>query len=93
MIEYYMNNAKIITELLKSKYIYFTGGRNAPYIWLKCPSNMRSWEFFDYLLNESNVVGTLGIGFGKNSDGFFRLTAFNSYENTIKACERLDKIL
>lgn len=93
MIDYYMDNSKMIVKLLENKNIYHTGGVNAPYIWMKCPDSMKSWEFFDYLLNEVNVVGTPGIGFGKNSDEYFRLTAFSSSENTAEACERLSGIL
>ncbi|MCX8074744.1 MAG: LL-diaminopimelate aminotransferase [Clostridia bacterium] len=93
MIEYYMNNAEIITEVLKSKNIEYTGGINSPYIWLKCPNSMKSWEFFDYLLHEANIVGTPGSGFGKNGEGYFRLTGFNSEENTKEAAQRLNNIL
>ena len=73
--------------------IKFTGGINSPYIWLKCPDNMGSWEFFDYLLNEINVVGTPGEGFGENGKGWFRLTAFGDYENTVEAMNRLKNLL
>ena len=70
-----------------------TGGKNSPYIWLKCPNNMGSWEFFDLLLNEANVVGTPGEGFGENGAGYFRLTSFGDRENTIEAVERIKKVL
>ena len=73
--------------------IYYTGGKNSPYIWLKCPNNMGSWEFFDLLLNEANVVGTPGEGFGENGAGYFRLTSFGDRENTIEAVERIKKVL
>lgn len=91
-INYYMENAKIIATTLKEMNIWFTGGINSPYIWLKCPNNMTSWEYFDYLLNNANIVGTPGSGFGKNGEGFFRLTAFGDRENTIEAMERLKKV-
>ena len=73
--------------------IKYTGGVNSPYIWLQCPNGMDSWEFFDYLLNEIAVVGTPGSGFGKNGEGWFRLTAFGNREKTIEAMERLKKLL
>ena len=73
--------------------IYYTGGKNSPYIWLKCPDNMGSWDFFDKLLNEAQVVGTPGVGFGKNGDGYFRLTSFGDRDNTIEAVERIKKVL
>ena len=92
-INYYKRNAKIIADTLKKHNIYFTGGIHSPYIWLKCPNNMESWEFFDFLLEKIQVVGTPGAGFGKNGEGFFRLTSFNTYENTLEAMKRLDEIL
>lgn len=88
-INYYRENAKIIATTLDELGIYYTGGKNSPYIWLKCPNNLGSWEFFDKLLAEANVVGTPGAGFGKNGEGFFRLTAFNTHENTRAAMQRL----
>ena len=91
-IAYYMNNAKIIKEGLASAGYTVSGGVNAPYIWLKTPDNMTSWEFFDYLLNNANVVGTPGSGFGPSGEGYFRLTAFGSYENTLKAVERIKNL-
>ncbi|MBP3925381.1 LL-diaminopimelate aminotransferase [bacterium] len=90
-ISYYKENAKIITDALDKLGIWYTGGKNSPYIWLKCPNNMSSWEFFDYLLNNIQVVGTPGAGFGKNGEGYFRLTSFGSRENTVKAMDRLLK--
>lgn len=91
-IDYYKKNAKVISDTLKELDIWHVGGKNSPYIWLKCPNNMKSWDFFDYLLNNAQVVGTPGAGFGENGEGFFRLTSFGSYENTVEAMERLKKI-
>ena len=91
-IAYYMNNAKTILEGLKSAGYTVSGGVNAPYIWLKTPDNMTSWEFFDFLLEKANVVGTPGSGLGPSGEGYFRLTAFGSYENTVKALERIKAI-
>ena len=91
-VAYYMENARIIKEGLKSAGYQATGGVNAPYIWLKTPGQMTSWEFFDYLLNTAHVVGTPGSGFGPSGEGYFRLTAFGSRENTIKAIERIRNI-
>ena len=90
-IAYYMENAKMIADVLDEKGIWYTGGINSPYIWLKCPNNMGSWEFFDYLLNELQIVGTPGAGFGKQGEGYFRLTSFGSHEATKEAVERLKK--
>lgn len=90
-IAYYMNNAKIIRDgLTEAGYTVF-GGVNAPYIWLKTPDQMTSWEFFDYLLEERNIVGTPGSGFGPSGEGYFRLTAFGSLENTKEAMKRIRK--
>ncbi|MBQ5445329.1 MAG: LL-diaminopimelate aminotransferase [Lachnospiraceae bacterium] len=91
-VAYYMNNARVIREELKSAGYTVFGGVNAPYIWLKTPDNMTSWEFFDVMLNRANVVGTPGSGFGPSGEGYFRLTAFGEYENTIKAIERIKNI-
>ena len=88
-IAYYMGNAKIILEGLKEAGYSVSGGVNAPYIWLKTPDNMTSWDFFDFLLEKANVVGTPGSGFGPRGEHFFRLTAFGNRENTIKAVERI----
>lgn len=88
-IEYYRKNACMLAELLRSKDIFFTGGVNSPYIWLKCPNNMGGWEFFDMLLNKYGIVGTPGEGFGDAGSGYFRLTAFGSAEGTAEACQRL----
>ena len=86
-IAYYKRNAAALAEVFTGKGIYFTGGVNSPYIWLKCPDDMGGWEFFDMILNRFGIVGTPGEGFGENGAGYFRLTAFGSYENTLKACE------
>lgn len=91
-IDYYMENARIIAETCDELGIGYTGGKNSPYIWLKCPNGMGSWEFFDYLLNEIQVVGTPGEGFGENGKGWFRLTAFGSRENTEEAMNRLKQL-
>ena len=92
-ISYYMNNAATIADALSKAGIWFTGAKNSPYIWLKCPNGMNSWDYFDFLLKNAGVVGTPGEGFGKNGEGFFRLTAFNTHENTQKAVERILKTL
>lgn len=92
-LDYYRANAKVIAGGLKELGIWFTGGENSPYIWLKCPNGMKSWEFFDYLLENAQVVGTPGAGFGVNGEGFFRLTAFGSAEVTKDAVERIKKLL
>ena len=91
-IAYYMKNAKVIYEGLKSAGYRVSGGVNAPYIWLEAPKGMTSWEFFDCLLERANVVGSPGSGFGPNGEGYFRLTAFGSYENTVEAIERIRRI-
>ncbi len=91
-IAYYMNNAKVIKNGLIEAGFTVSGGINAPYIWLETPNNMTSWEFFDHLLNTANVVGTPGSGFGPSGEGYFRLTAFGSYENTLEAIERIKKM-
>lgn len=91
-IAYYMTNAKIILEGLKEAGYTVFGGVNAPYIWLKAPNNMTSWEFFDYLLDKANVVGTPGSGFGPSGEHYFRLTAFGNREKTIEAIERIKKL-
>ncbi len=92
-ISYYQENARIIASALDELGIYYTGGKNSPYIWLKCPNNMGSWEFFDFLLEKANVVGTPGEGFGKNGKGFFRLTSFGDRDNTIEAVNRIKQLL
>lgn len=91
-IEYYSENAKIISSILDELNIKYFGGKHSPYIWLKCPNNMKSWEFFDYLLEKAAVVGTPGAGFGNNGEGFFRLTSFGNREKTLEAMERFKKL-
>lgn len=92
-IGYYRENARVIAQTMRECGIWFTGGENSPYIWLKCPLGMTSWEFFDYLLENIHVVGTPGAGFGKNGEGFFRLTAFGNQEKTVEAMARLKALL
>ncbi|MGI6701882.1 MAG: LL-diaminopimelate aminotransferase [Christensenellales bacterium] len=92
-IDYYMTNALALSKFFDTKGIYHTGGKNSPYIWLECPDKMNSWQFFDYLLEKAYVAGTPGEGFGKAGEGYFRLTAFNTYENTLESIDRMDKIL
>lgn len=88
-IAYYRKNAACIAACLDSLGIWYTGGKNSPYLWMKCPQGMTSWEFFDRLLEEANVVGTPGSGFGKNGEGYFRLTAFGDAAETEEACRRM----
>ena len=92
-IAYYQENARIIMNALDEIGIKYTGGINSPYVWLKCPNGMGSWEFFDLLLTNVQVVGTPGAGFGKNGDGWFRLTSFSTHEKTAEAMERVKKLL
>lgn len=92
-LDYYRGNAKTITDALDKIGIRYTGGVNSPYIWLECPDNMKSWEFFDLLLEKANVVGTPGAGFGEMGEGCFRLTAFGDKERTKEAAERIVKLL
>lgn len=92
-LAYYMDNAKLIADCMDDLGVWYTGGKNSPYIWLKCPNGMGSWEFFDYLLNNAQVVGTPGAGFGKCGEGYFRLTAFGSREGTKEAVARIKKLL
>ena len=91
-VDYYMRNASVIYEGLKNAGYSVSGGINAPYVWLKTPDHMSSWDFFDKLLHEANVVGTPGSGFGAHGEGYFRLSAFGTYENTVKAVERIAKM-
>ncbi|HJA66790.1 MAG TPA: LL-diaminopimelate aminotransferase [Candidatus Mediterraneibacter cottocaccae] len=91
-ISYYKENARLIADVLSKKGIWFTGGVNSPYIWFKCPNDMESWEFFDYLLENAQVVGTPGAGFGENGKNYFRLTAFGTHEKTKEAMERFDRL-
>ena len=92
-IAVYKQNAKILTDALDKCGIWYTGGKNAPYIWLRCPDGMESWEFFDYLLNEIQVVGTPGEGFGRCGEGFFRFSTFGSPADTAEAAQRLVRLL
>ena len=92
-LNYYKENAKLISDVLTKHNIWHIGGQHSPYIWLKCPNNMTSWEFFDYLLTNVQIVGTPGSGFGRNGEGYFRLTSFGSRENTLEAVKRLDEFL
>ena len=91
-VAYYMRNAKTILDGLSAAGFSVSGGKNAPYIWLKTPDQMTSWEFFDYLLEKAHIVGTPGSGFGAHGEGYFRLTAFGSYENTLEAIERIKNL-
>ena len=91
-IAFYRRNAKLIADCMDRLGIWYTGGKNSPYIWLKCPGGMGSWEFFDYLLNNAQVVGTPGAGFGENGEGYFRLTAFGSERVTAEAVARIEKL-
>lgn len=88
-VAYYMNNAKYVREELKAAGYEVYGGVNAPYIWMRTTGNMTSWEFFDYLLEKANVIGTPGSGFGPSGEGYFRLTAFGTYENAVEAVRRI----
>lgn len=92
-LDYYRENARLISECMEKCGLFYTGGKNSPYIWLKCPNGMKSWEFFDYLLENAQVVGTPGSGFGANGEGYFRLTAFGSREATKEACDRIARLL
>ncbi len=91
-VAYYMKNASVIYQGLKDAGYDVSGGINAPYIWMQTPKGMGSWEFFDYLLEKANVVGTPGAGFGPSGEGCFRLTAFGTYENTAAAMERIKQL-
>ena len=91
-IGYYRENARMIAETLEKKGISFTGGVNSPYIWFECPKGMESWEFFDYLLENAQVVGTPGVGFGENGKNYFRLTSFGKHEKTKEAMERFNSL-
>ena len=92
VIDYYRRNAALMVDASKAMGLWFTGGENSPYIWHKVPVGMTSWEFFDDLLARAEVVGTPGSGFGRNGEGFFRLTAFGTHEDTAEAMERLKKL-
>lgn len=90
--DYYLRNARAMHGMLESAGVWHTGGENSPYIWMQCPRGMTSWEYFDLLLERANVVGTPGAGFGKNGEGYFRLTAFGNDEKTVRAMERLCEV-
>lgn len=92
-LRYYQENARIIGEALRELGIFYTGGEHSPYIWLRCPDGMDSWSFFDMLLREANVVGTPGAGFGRNGEGYLRMTAFGDRDETLEAVERMKKLL
>lgn len=91
-LEYYRRNAQAMVKAFGEMGAWFTGGANSPYIWIKCPAGMDSWAYFDYLLEKANVAGTPGSGFGKNGEGFFRLTAFGDYDDTCLAMERIKRL-
>ena len=91
-LDYYRRNARIMADTLDRLGIFYTGGVNSPYIWLRCPGSMKSWDFFDLLLERAQVVGTPGAGFGVNGEGFFRPTAFGQYENTVEAMRRFEAL-
>ncbi|MBR0183755.1 MAG: LL-diaminopimelate aminotransferase [Clostridia bacterium] len=88
-IKYYKENAQILAKTFNQLSIKFFGGLNSPYLWIKCPNNMNSWEFFDYLLQNLNIIGTPGSGFGKNGENYFRFSCFASREDVQKACSKL----
>jgi len=92
-IDYYMANAALIAKTFETKGISFTGGKNSPYVWFKCWGGMSSWQLFDYLIDKIGVVGTPGEGFGKNGEGWFRLTAFGNSENTVEAMRLISALL
>lgn len=92
-LEVYRRNAHVLSDCLDGLGIRYTGGKNSPYVWMECPGFSDSWKFFDYLLEEANVVGTPGCGFGKNGQGYFRLTAFGSEASTEEAAQRLLRLL
>lgn len=91
-IGYYQNNARVMMQALREMGVWFTGGADSPYLWMKCPDGMGSWEYFDFLLREAEIVGTPGEGFGRNGEGYFRLTAFGDADKTREAMERIRKL-
>jgi LL-diaminopimelate aminotransferase len=93
LIDFYMANAKLLRDGLQKAGIRVFGGVNAPYVWLKTPNNLSSWDFFDQLLNKAHVVGTPGSGFGAAGEGYFRLSAFNSRQNVVDALERIHRVI
>ena len=92
-LAYYRRNAAVMTAAFDDMGIWYTGGKSSPYVWFKCPDGLDSWSFFDRLLEETGVVGTPGAGFGRNGEGFFRLTAFGNYEKTVEAMDRIRAML
>ena len=92
-LNYYRRNAQVISSALDELGIYYTGGKNSPYIWMECPNGMGSWQLFDFLLQNAAVVGTPGEGFGENGKDYFRLTSFGSFEKTTEAVERIKSLL
>lgn len=92
-LDYYLDNAKIITDAMERLGIKYTGGESSPYIWIKCPENLTGWDFFDYALEKANIVVTPGDGFGENGKGYFRLTAFSTREKTVEAMKRIEQIM
>ena len=91
-VRYYLRNARTIRDGLTAAGYTVYGGVNSPYVWLKTPDHMSSWDFFDLLLSEKNIVGTPGSGFGPHGEGYFRLTGFGTYENTERAISRMQKL-
>ena len=91
-IEVYKANARVITETLDAAGVWYCGGVNAPYVWMECPRGMGSWEFFDYLLENAQVVGTPGVGFGPCGEGYFRLSSFGSPDDTVEAMRRMRQL-
>ena len=92
-LDYYRNNAAVIASALDEAGVWYCGGKNSPYVWMRCPAGMKSWDFFDWLLETANVVGTPGSGFGPCGEGYFRLTAFGDAAKTVEAADRLKKAL
>lgn len=92
-VEYYTRNAAVIGKALEEVGVWYCGAKNSPYIWMECPNGMKSWEFFDVLLQKGNVVGTPGVGFGSNGEGYFRLTGFGDAQRTVEAASRLKKVI
>jgi LL-diaminopimelate aminotransferase len=91
-LAYYQENARLIAETMTKLGVWFTGGINSPYIWLECPDGKSSWEYFDYLLENANIVGTPGAGFGKNGEGFLRLSAFGERETVVEAINKIQNL-
>lgn len=92
-IAYYMENARILVDFLTQKDIFFCGGKHAPYLWIECPRGQSSWDFFDFLLTKAHIVGTPGVGFGKNGEGYFRLSSFANKTDILEGVDRLEKLL